>query len=173
MNPLEILRKPEGSTDSSPVRRAAKTAGIEAYIRTPPAGSREEALEFLGRASVLVSLPQDSHTAIPSKIFEYMQFDAWLLALAEPGSATERVLRDSGADVVAPDDSKRIKGVLTSHYLEWKRKGRPRQPALDRGCSRRARADRLFKALERIVADEPQPPAESLEQPATADQGRS
>jgi len=50
--------------------------------------------------------------AIPSKVFEYMRYEAWLLALAEPRSATAQLLRDTPADVVRPDDVDALAGVL-------------------------------------------------------------
>ena len=52
---------------------------------------------------MLVNLPQDSHLCIPSKVYEYMRYAAWLLALEPADSATALLLRDSAADVVGSD----------------------------------------------------------------------
>ena len=41
--------------------------------------------------------------ALPAKVFEYVRFDSWLLALAEPGSAIAQVLEGTSADVVVPE----------------------------------------------------------------------
>ena len=95
----------------------ARAEGIADYVRILGPGPREAALEFLSRASVLASLPQDSNIAIPSKIFEYMQFDAWILAIAQRGSATELLLRDSEASVVAPDDVEGMTTALMSRFI--------------------------------------------------------
>lgn len=89
--------------------------------------------------------------AIPSKVFEYMRFDAWLLALAERGSATEEVLRGSGADVVGPDDVAGIARALALRMDQYAASGPPAQPALVPECSRAHQARILFDALEAVA----------------------
>jgi len=111
---------------------------------------------------MLVTLPQDSDMAIPAKIFDYMQFDAWLLALADDGSATEQLLRGSTADVVAPDAIDTIAGLLHLRYLQHLRGEWPERLATDPRYSRREQADRLFVALEAIAGVPPRP----VEEPA-------
>ena len=118
-------------------------------------GTRREAAEFLARASVLVNLPQDSHLAIPSKIFEYMRFEAWLLALADPGSATEAVLRDTGADVAAPGDVDAIAAILRARYRQHREGEHARALAVDGKLSRGAQAQRLFDAIDRVLGHSP------------------
>jgi hypothetical protein len=127
----------------------AAQEGIPRFVRVLPSRPRAEALQLLARAAMLVSLPQDTTTAIPSKIFEYVRFDAWLLALAERDSATEIVLRDSGADVVQPDDVDTIAAVLRTRYLAYAQGTRPERPRISEQFSRRAQARRLFDELER------------------------
>ena len=97
---------------------------------------------------MLVSLPQDSDMAIPSKIFEYMRYDAWVLALADRDSATERLLRGSAADVVPPRDLEGLAAVLRKRYLQYSRGERPTRLATDPRYSRREQARRLFDAIE-------------------------
>jgi len=109
-------------------------------------------LEFLTHATMLVSLPQDSDLAIPSKIFEYMQFDAWLLALAKHGSATELLLRDSGADVVAPLDVDAMAALIHDRYQQYACGVRPLCIARDQRFSRRGQATILFDALDELLA---------------------
>ena len=133
------------------IQSLARKAGLEGFVRVHPPGTRRQAAEFLARAVVLVNLPQDSHLAIPSKVFEYMRFDAWLLALAEPGSATELLLRETDADVAAPDDVDGIARILRTRYLEHRRGIKPRPLARDGRWSRRAQAERLFEALDRVL----------------------
>ena len=106
---------------------------------------------FLASADLLVSLPQDSNLAIPSKIFEYMRYEASLLALAEPGSATEELLRTSGADVVAPNDEEGTLKTLRDALDQRERGERPRPIAHDVSFSRRTRAHELFDAIEARV----------------------
>ena len=95
-----------------PLPAIAAAEGVGGFVRMHPPASRERALEFLARGTMLVSLPQDSDMAIPSKVFEYMQYRAWVLALADRGSATETILRDTTADVVAPNDIDALTEVL-------------------------------------------------------------
>ena len=100
---------------------------------------------------MLLSLPQDSDMAIPSKIFEYMQYDAWILALAERDSATERLLRGSNADVVASQDLEGLTTVLRKRYLQYACGERPTRLATDPRYSRREQARRLFDAIEKCL----------------------
>jgi len=140
---------PSLSYGGVPLQVLAKREGIADYLDLRPAGSRSEALEFLGGAQMLVNLPQDDYLAIPSKIFEYMPFAAWVLAMEEPGSATERLLRGTTADVVRRDDIGQITRVLESRFNNYKRGIRPQPLAVDQRFSRRYQAKLFFEALER------------------------
>lgn len=148
---LEFMGHVESYQDVS-LRSLAEAEGIADYVRILGPGPRDAALKFLSRASVLVSLPQDSDMAIPSKIFEYMQFDAWILAIAQRGSATELLLRDSEADVVAPDDVEGMTDALTSRFQQYRDGAKPAPlSASMSSASRRAQAALLFDALDKVV----------------------
>ena len=130
----------------------ANLEGIADYVQIFGPGPREAALEFLSHASVLVSLPQDSDMAIPSKIFEYMQFDAWILAIAQRGSATELLLRDSEANVVAPDDVDGMTNALMSRIQQHRGGARPTPLSASMPfASRRAQAGLLFDAIDEVI----------------------
>jgi glycosyltransferase involved in cell wall biosynthesis len=133
------------------IQSIAAEAGIETYVRIFPPGPRDAAMEFLSHASVLVSLPQDNYMAIPSKVFEYMQFDAWLLAMAVPGSATELVLRGTDADIVDPGDIKAISERLRVRYRQFRAGERPGNKKGIEAFSRREQARLLFDTIDRIV----------------------
>ena len=137
--PLEEMGRQEGLPDG--------------FVHVHPPRPRKAAMDFLAGATMLVNLPQDAHMAIPSKIFEYVQFDAWLLALDDTGSATEMLLRDSGADVVAPDDLERITAVLRERYRQFARGERPTRIAANGRFRRREQAGIFFDAMERAIAD--------------------
>jgi hypothetical protein len=149
---IELMGNVEG-LDGVAVDEIAAQAGIASYVRVHSAGPRAAAAAFLATARMLVSLPQDSHMAIPSKVFEYMRYEASLLALAEPHSATAQLLRDTPADVVRPGDVGTLADVLRRRYLEYKAGGRPPRIASDGRFSRRAQAERLFDAIEQVVSD--------------------
>ena len=143
------------SLDGVGIERIAREEGIAEFLRTYPPRPRREALEFLSRAAMLALLPQDSDMAIPAKIFDYMRFDAWLLVLAEHGSATEQLLRGSGADVVAPDALDTLTALLHLRYIQHQRGERPVRLAVNEQYSRRAQADRLFAAIENLTGAPP------------------
>jgi glycosyltransferase involved in cell wall biosynthesis len=140
-----------GDAPAGAVEALAAEEGIARYVRVHPPGPRQAAAAFLARAAVLLSLPQDSHLALPSKIFEYMRYDAAILALAAPGSATAELLRGTGADVVAPHDVETITAALRARYREFEAGRRPAPLAASGRFGRRAQADRLFDAIERIA----------------------
>lgn len=129
----------------------AEEAGIGGFVTVHPSRGRREVLEFLSGASVLVSLPQDSDLAIPSKIFEYMRFSAWLLALAGPNSATARLLSDTDASVVDPGNMEEIAEALERCYQAFESGHFPDPIATDGRFSRYGEGDRLFTTLEELL----------------------
>ena len=145
---IEFLGNVDAFAGRSVLELAAEN-GIEGFVHVHPSRPREEALQFLARAPMLLSLPQGVDLSIPSKIYEYMQFQAWVLALADAGSATELVLRGTCADVVAPDDEDAIAAVLAGRFAEYDAGVRPprlidRNPELKRG----RQAAKFFDALQ-------------------------
>jgi hypothetical protein len=129
----------------------AAEEGIGEFVRVHSARPRAEALEFMAGATVLLSLPQDSEMAIPSKIFEYFQFEAWILALAEPGSATDLLLRGTGSDTVSSRNVEGIAGAMVERFRAWERGERPPVLARETRFTRRYQAGLLFQALEPLL----------------------
>ncbi len=82
-----------------------------------------------------------------------------MLALAERGSATELLLRGSGADVVAPSAVDAIAQVLRRRYGEYERGERAVRLATHERYSRRAQAQVLFEAVEAITGAAGRSPA--------------
>jgi hypothetical protein len=136
----------------APLEAIAAQEGVEGHLRLLPPGSRAEAQQFLARSQMLVSLPQDSDSAIPSKVFEYLRFPAWILIMAEPESATERALRGTSASVVRPDDVDEMARLIGAYYALYRATGRPAPAAVDSRLSRKTQAADFFEVLERIVA---------------------
>jgi len=154
LQPSEFGIEFMGRVDSfgpTPVRQIAADEGIEAFLTLHPPRPRREALDFLARATLLVSLPQDSHMAIPGKIFEYLRCDAWVLALTRDGSATSLLLRDTPACVVAPNDAAAIASVIHDRVLAHRRGVRPCGLGDDPRFSRRAQAERLLAAIAAVT----------------------
>jgi hypothetical protein len=147
---IEFMGRVDGP-GPDPLGALARAEGIEAFVRSHPPGPRSRAAVFLARAAVLVNLHQDSRLAIPSKVYEYMRYDAWLLALCDPGSATHDLLAGSGADVVHPDDVAGIRDALERRFQAYRRGERPRPLGEDPRFGRRAQAERLFEHIEALV----------------------
>jgi hypothetical protein len=136
---------------SVPLTAIAEAEGVAPFVHVGPSRPRAAALEFLAEATMLVILPQDTDLAIPAKVFEYMRFDAWLLALAERDSATGLVLRGTAADVISSADIDGIAAVLKKRYREYAAGTRPRAIAADPRLSRQFQAGLLVEALEQCV----------------------
>jgi hypothetical protein len=134
-----------------PVAELARREGAAAFLTVHPRLPRAQALWLLGRASVLVSLPQDVDLAIPSKLFEYMQMPAWVLALARDSSSTAQLLRGTAADVVDPADVDAIHAALLARWRQFAAGETPRPINADGRFGRRAQAAVLLDALERVA----------------------
>jgi hypothetical protein len=135
-----------------PIARMAVEEGIADYVRTGPSRPRRDALEFLSRATMLLSLPQDSPWAIPSKIFEYMQFDAWLLVLAESDAPAALLLRGTSADIASPLRVDAIADVLRLRLSQYRAGERPVRLSREMRFSRRHQAERLMDAIAARVS---------------------
>ncbi|HXK23405.1 MAG TPA: hypothetical protein VMS55_12090 [Myxococcota bacterium] len=143
--------------DGVSLESEAAAAGVGPYFRQLPLGTRKQAERFLASAHVLLNLHQDTHMAIPSKVFEYMRHEAALLALATPDSATYHLLEGTRAAVAAPDDVDAIAAAIRRLFDAHRRGIVPAALAGDPRFSRRHQAERLFDALERLDAGAQQP----------------
>lgn len=135
------------SFGGAPIEAMAREEGLEGFVRAHGARPRKAALEFLAGATMLVTLPQDSDMAIPFKVFEYMRFEAWLLALTTRDSATGVLLEGRGADVVLPGDVDGIARAIRARYEAFRSGERPRPLAADRALSREVQARVLLDAI--------------------------
>jgi hypothetical protein len=143
---IELIGDATDSARAS-ISNTAREERIEDFVSVTPRVSRSEARRRLAHAPLLVSLAVWDELTVPAKIYEYAQFEAWLLALAEPESATELALRGTGADVAAPTDVQAIAAILRERYLQHARGVRPARLAIDERLTRRAQAGVLFEAL--------------------------
>jgi hypothetical protein len=89
---------------------------------------------------------------LPAKLFEYTRFDAWLLALAEPNSATARLLEGTDADVVPAADAAAIERVISARFAEFRAGIRPVALNRDGRFDRTVQSERMFEVLEGISA---------------------
>jgi len=141
----------DDSCDGVPLSVMAKEEGLNEHFRSHGFRPRSDALEFLAGASMLVSLPLRTTMTLPAKLFEYTRFDAWLLVLAEPGSATAELLRGTGADVVEPNDEAAIARVLRMRLDEFRSGRRPVALNREGRFDRATQSARLFDLLDRVA----------------------
>jgi hypothetical protein len=128
----------------------AREEGIADFLSTTTVRPHDEALQFMSRATMLVSFPGWDTSTVPAKIFEYVRFDAWLMALVDPGSAAERLLRGSAADVLVPDNTAAVAAAIQRHFLEYRSGIQPTRTASDDRFSRRRQAEILLAAISRL-----------------------
>jgi glycosyltransferase involved in cell wall biosynthesis len=131
------------------LEQMAEAEGIREFVRLHPPAPRSEALRFLAGASLLVCLPQRTPLSTPSKVFEYMLFDAWHLVLAWEGTATARLLRDTSMAVVDPGDEQGIYEVLKDRFARFERGERPTLLPERERFLRATQARRFFRALDK------------------------
>lgn len=139
----------------------ARAAGIAEFVTVGPRCAHAAALEFLAQATMLVVFVGFGPVFIPAKTFEYMRFDAWLLALTQPASATAQLLAGTDADIVAPDDVPAIAAAIGARYAQHRQGVVPAGIAGQSGgrFSRAAQATVLLDAIERVFAQPAPVPA--------------
>ena len=137
-----------------PASAIAREENLSAYLTVGGFRPHAEAMERLAHAALLVTLPGfNAFTTIPAKVFECMRFNAWLLALSDPGSATDTLLEGTSADVVAASDVDGIAAALRRHVHAFLREGaRPSSIAADERFKRAAQARILLDGIERVIA---------------------
>jgi hypothetical protein len=158
----------------TPTLQIAQEEGIKEYVRVSGLVPRKEALEFFAGASMLLSLPQDSDYAVPAKIYEYLRFEAWMLVLATPDSATGRVLEDTEADVVDHADIDGIARVIRQRYEQFARGERPLPIGRDGRFDRSIQAKKMLDLIaSRCSPDVGAPVLSASAKPAKAARQRN
>lgn len=141
----------DDACEGVPLTRLAAEEGLTNHFVSHGFHPRSEVLEFLAGASLLISLPLRTSMTLPAKLFEYTRFEAWLLALAEPGSATEKLLAGTDADVVPPEDVDAIARVIASRFAEFRAGVRPSALNSDGRFDRTTQSTHLFNALDHVL----------------------
>jgi glycosyltransferase involved in cell wall biosynthesis len=168
-----------GRRDPKPFLTALADSGLDAVARfvgdfraadrewakTLELGDRLELHEFAPRRRAL-ELQRDSEAllllipeaggrgqgVLSGKVFEYLAAERPILAAVPPDGAAAKLVRETGAGVVAPpDDPKAIEEALRSLYDRWRAgslDGTPLTPELRRKLDRRARVRELADLLQ-------------------------
>jgi hypothetical protein len=133
-----------------PMLGMAAQEGIAEYVSVEPPRPHGEALQFLAGATMLVIFPGSNMLAIPAKVFEYVRFDSWLLAIAEPESAIAQLLKGTSADVVEPRIDA-IATAITRRYRDHCAGMQPERVARDDRFSRASQARVLLDAIAALT----------------------
>jgi len=141
----------DDACEGVPLATIAREEGLTEHFRAHGFRPRREALEYIAGATMLVSLPLRTSMTLPAKLFEYTRFDAWLLILAEPGSATAELLRGTTADIVEPDDDVGIARAIRRRFEEFRAGARPTALNVDGRFDRARQSAHLFALLDRVA----------------------
>ena len=129
----------------------ADESGLRGVFEERAAGTRDEARALLSESSMAVAFQGETRTQVPAKVFEYVAFPLWLLALVGAGSATADALADTDAIVLDIDDEAGIERAVERCYRSYLAGERPRPVGWDGRFSRARQAERLLVELERIA----------------------
>ena len=158
IGPDDLVIRFHGAFDGAAgqqVLEIARREGVASYVELGGVVPRAEALRYLAASAVGIILPQDSHLAVPSKVFEYVNLPIWVVALAQNESAMADVLARTGALVVDPLDVPRLEEVLDGLWDRWSDGERPALDSHDPSLDRRSQARTLSSHLQRILRDRP------------------
>jgi hypothetical protein len=129
----------------------AQREGLDGIVQVLPQVPRAELRKRLASAAMLINLPQGAKLCIPSKVYEYLHFPAWVLALEPDDSATALVLRGTGADVVRPDDIDAIAAVVANRFREYAAGARPEPIAVGDRFSVTSQAELFFQHVSKVL----------------------
>ncbi len=153
LTPEQFAIEFAGDMDGDWVRAIAREEEIADYVHLHGLLSRQDVLQFLANATVLLSLPlaQDRDTSLPAKIYEYVRFNAWLLVLSHPESALSDLLRGSEADLVAPNDLEGIAALMRRRYVQFADGETPQPVGRDGRFDRSVQARKFLSLVEDAV----------------------
>ncbi|MEO7963456.1 MAG: hypothetical protein ABIT38_06040 [Gemmatimonadaceae bacterium] len=144
--------------DGAPLDDLARECGLTEHFSCQAPLPRRQALQLSGDAAINVVLPQDWSHSIPSKVFEYMQFSAWILALSEPSDAITQLLRDTSSPSITPGDTDAIATFIAERFSYWNTgrkatgKGSRAEPLnTDGRFDRERQVEQLLRAIHDVV----------------------
>ena len=171
-----------GKRDPKPFLRALADSGLDdvtvrflgdfrpgdrEYLESLELGDRVELIDYVPRreslrlqrdSDVLLLLIPDAggrgKGILSGKVFEYLAAERPILALVPPDGAAAKLIRDTGAGVVAaPDDVAAIRDALLELHGRWrdgKLEGTPLSPEGQERLSRASRVEDLADVLRSI-----------------------
>ena len=128
----------------------AAEAGLAGIFEERPSGTRDEARQLLRESSMAVAFQGETRTQVPAKVFEYVAFPVWLLALVGAESATAELLADSDAIVLDIDDEAGTERAIERCVQRFRAGESARPVGWDGRFSRARQAERLIAELQQL-----------------------
>jgi hypothetical protein len=145
-----VFMGPPARVGGRSLSELAAEAGLEGMFEERLAGTREEARQLLRESSMAVAFQGETRTQIPAKVFEYVAFPVWLLALVGAESATADALANSDAIVLDIDDEAGTVQAIESCYRRFRTGETARPVGWDGRFSRARQAERLVAELQQL-----------------------
>ncbi|MBC8088618.1 MAG: hypothetical protein H7Z40_15245 [Phycisphaerae bacterium] len=140
-----------GRTNGQSLSELAAAAGIGDMFDDRAPGTRDAAHQLMCESMMAVAFQGDTKTQIPAKIFEYVSFPLWVLALVGADSATADLLAGSDALVFNSDDELKTAEAIEHCYKQFRAGNLPRPVGYDGRFSRERQAERLIAELKTLT----------------------
>lgn len=128
----------------------AADAGLAGLFEERPPGTRDEARQLLRESTMAVAFQGETRTQVPAKVFEYVSFPVWLLALVGAESATADLLANSDAIVLDIDDEAGTERAIERCVQRFRAGEVARPVGWDGRFSRARQAERLIAELQTL-----------------------
>ena len=109
-----------GCSRTTEIDALMSTQELRSVVQIMPRVSHKEALQYQMEADALLLFQTGFPLQVPRKIFEYMSLMKPVLAIAEGGSATARIIEDSKVGVVAEQSVESITSALLQLHRSWR-----------------------------------------------------
>jgi hypothetical protein len=131
----------------------AAEAGLDGVFEERAAGTRDEARQLLRESTMAVAFQGETRTQVPAKVFEYVAFPLYVLALVGAQSATADTLANSDAIVLDLDDEAGAAQAIESCFRRFRAGESARPVGWDGRFSRSRQAERLVDELKHLESN--------------------
>lgn len=107
------------AVEDDAVRAQLRSPGLSSVLEIKPRVSHDQILRIQQGASALLLIQTGFPLQVPRKLYEYLSLARPVLAIAEAGSATARIVNDLGAGHVAENTVDSIRAAVASLYRAW------------------------------------------------------
>jgi hypothetical protein len=131
----------------------AAEAGLDGVFEERAAGTRDEARQLLRESTMAVAFQGETRTQVPAKVFEYVAFPLYVLALVGAQSATADTLANSDAIVLDLDDEAGAAQAIESCFRRFRAGESARPVGWDGRFSRSRQSERLVDELKHLESN--------------------